>query len=133
VVDAPWTGSVFIPLFPKPGIAGLGPAIAFSNNPSTGNICVGLGGGVGMGHSGAIGPMPFGNTFNGQNYRGKGFDSIMSDLSISGGMITPAGVGGQGMINNAGWSAGPSGGTPGVSVIVTYSKCAPNPLLLIPD
>ena len=119
--DKPWVFSWIIPATPPaPGIVGAGPAGGVAWNPKTHNVCIGGGLGASAGHNAALGPIWF----------SKGnIDDILSGWSVSGGGNLPvptpqAGIGWQIMANSSGIAQGPTGGNAGLSLAVTWSKCA---------
>jgi hypothetical protein len=116
LLKKPWSLSVNV-LIPTdiPGI-GVGPAFGVSYIPSSHQVCVGLGGGVGTGGKAVNGgPLIHGNSNNA--------GAILSGFSWTGsGQATPL-MGYQAIYNGSGALGGPTVGTPGVSLTGTYSKC----------
>jgi len=117
MVYKPWVLNFNVPI-----AYGIGPAGVVEYNPLTNTTCLGLGIGLSAGKNVSIGPLTNGKMFNGQSFP-NGADNLLSGGSFSGGAISPAFFGAQGMVNGAGAAGGPAVGYPGFSAAATYSVC----------
>lgn len=109
--------SGMVALYGIKGIVGLGPAASVTFLPGDGAVCIG--GGVGGGTTGVNGgPLVFGPIDQAQ--------SVSSGLGVSLDIQTTGSLGSQIIVspgNTAGALAGPTIGSPGVSVSITLSMC----------
>jgi RHS repeat-associated protein len=99
-------GSVAFPI--APGVVG---DIPFVWIPSTGKVCIGIGGGTGSPGVNAGGV-----------YSSANIENVLSGASVSVAAQSGA-LGGQTIQNNSGIAVGNSMGSPGASLTVTYSWC----------
>ena len=127
LLHKPWELSWIFPLAPEPGVFGIGPAGSLVWNPDTHNFCASVGLGGSAGHNIALGPLTNGWTPEGKPVSSKEMDEILSGWSISGGLNFPApsgpGPGVQVTANSSGTAIGPTVGSPGVSISITWAAC----------
>jgi hypothetical protein len=125
--NKPWVLGVVVPVAGEPGVMGAGPAGAIAYNPATRTVCIGAGLGASVGHTAALGPLTNAWNLRGAPMSGGQVNDILSGWSISAGFNFPAptgpGPGVQVTGNGSGVAVGPTGGIPGVSGSVTWSKC----------
>jgi RHS repeat-associated protein len=113
IQSVPVTATLIAPVYNR----WVGPTGTVAYIHKTRTLCVGAGVGATDGHNVSVGILPLGDVQNAEK--------ILSGWSVAPGIQTSPAMGGTMIMNSSGSLGGPTIGTPGPAVTVTYSVCKP--------